>query len=106
MKQSDGLNFPCSRKAVVQDCLFLSLIFVLSLILYIKCLGFYLDDYAFLKQFITSNDQSVLGLNQALYSGLVSTHLRPVGNFFLAGQYWLFGPYPLAYHIVRAVVLL
>lgn len=106
MKHSDGLNFPCSRKAVVQDCLFLSLIVLISFILYIWGLGFYLDDYAFLKQFITSNNQSVIGLSQALYSGEVNTRMRPVGILFLAGQYWLFGPYPFAYHLVRASVLL
>ena len=106
MKHSDGLNFPCSGKSVIQDCLFLSLIVLLSLILYIWGLGFYFDDYAFLKQFITSNNQSVLGLSQALYSGEVNTRMRPVGILFLAGQYWLFGPYPFAYHLVRAAVLL
>ena len=106
MNHSDRLNSLCSRKAGVQDCLFLGLIFLLSLILYIRSLGFYLDDYVILKWFITSNNQSVLGLSQALYSGEVNTRMRPVGFFFLAGQYWLFGPYPLAYQLVKAAVLL
>src|SRR5262245_56429796 len=95
-----------SRKAGVQDCLFLSLIFVLSCILYIRGLGFYLDDYAFLVQFIGSNDQSALGLSQALYTGEVNTRMRPVGIFFMASQYRLFGPNPLGYHLVKAAVLL
>jgi hypothetical protein len=106
MKYSDALDSACSRKGAVQDCLFLTIILLLSFISYIKGLGFYLDDYTYLKRFFTSSDQSILGLSQALYYADANTRTRPLEIFFLASQYWLFGPSPLAYHIVNSTLLL
>jgi hypothetical protein len=106
MKSSDGLNAPYCSKSTVQDCLFLSLVILLSLILYIQRLGFYLDDYAFLKVLTASSTQSLFGLGHALYSEEVNTQKRPMQILFIVGLYWLFGPYPLMYHMANAIVLL
>ena len=88
----------------VQDCLFLSLVVSLSLILYVQGLGFYSDDWSFLGPLSMSKDQSLVGLFRSIYSPWV--RMRPVQILYLAGLYWLFGPHPLGYHIVNAVVLI
>jgi len=106
MKPVDELSSPDSHRAVVQDGLFLSLVVLLSLVLYIKGLGFYYDDYAYLNRLIAANDQSFIGLTQTLYLEEVNTRMRPTEVVYLAGLYWLVGPYPLAYHVANALVLL
>jgi len=106
MERVDTLYSRCSRNAGVQDCLFLTLIVILSLIWYIRGLGFYLDDYAYLRSLFSAHDQSVLGLTRALYSGVPGTRFRPVEVFLMASQYWLFGAHPLPYHLLNSAVLL
>jgi hypothetical protein len=88
----------------VQDCLFLSLVVSLSLILYVQGLGFYSDDWSFLGPLSMSKDQSLVGLFRSIYDPWV--RMRPVQILYLAGLYWSFGPHPLGYHIVNAAVLL
>ena len=88
----------------VQDCLFLSLVVLFSLILYIHGLGFYSDDWWFIGTFSISKDQSLFGLFRSIYDGWAL--MRPVQILYLAGMYWLFGPYPLGYHLVNAAILL
>jgi hypothetical protein len=89
----------------VQDCLFLSLVVLLSLILYVQSLGFYSDDWSFFGYLSTSADQSPIGLFQTLYD-FANIKSRPVQALYLAGLYWLFGLHPLGYHLVNAGVLL
>jgi hypothetical protein len=94
------------RKDAIQDCLFLFLVVLLSSLLYIGGLGFYHDDWNFLKYLNNSRDQSFAGLSQTLYSEDVNIRQRPVQLLYLAGLYWLFGLQPLGYHLVNAAVLL
>jgi hypothetical protein len=93
-------------KGATQDCLFLCLIVLLSLILYVQGLGFYHDDWAFWAVLSTSRDQSLSGLCQTLYSRDVNLRQRPVQILYLAGLYRLFGLHPLGYHLINAAVLL
>ncbi len=90
--------------SVIKDCLFLSLVVLLSVIPYIQGLGFYSDDWNFLGYLSVSKDQSLVGLFRSLYSQWV--RMRPVQILYLAGLYWLFGPHPLGYHIVNAAIFL
>jgi hypothetical protein len=78
---------------------------VLSLILYVRGLGFYYDDYSFLGLLSTSKDQSPTGLFHAISSGAPAKHLRPVQELILSGLYWMFGDDPLPYHLVNAAVI-
>ena len=91
------------HSVALQDCLFLSLIVLLSLILYVQRLGFYSDDWAFLGMFSNSQDQSIFGLFQSLYKES-NARTRPGLVLYLSGLYWLFGLHPLGYHVVNAVV--
>ena len=90
----------CNRNAL-RDCLFLSLIVSLSLVLYIKGLGFYSDDWHFLGLLDNSSDQSLFGLIGSVFP---DTRLRPMQTLYVAVPYWLFGPHPLGYHLINAVV--
>ncbi|MFP5261313.1 MAG: hypothetical protein ACLGJB_05340 [Blastocatellia bacterium] len=87
------------------DYLFLSLAVWLSLILYVRGLGFYLDDWNFLAVFTNSSHKSLLGLSRSIYSAQPWARMRPVQLLNLAGLYWVFGLNPLGYHITNAVVL-
>src|SRR4051812_37855637 len=71
----------------IQDCLFLSLVVVFSLVLYVQGLGFYYDDWAFLRWLSTAQDQSLAGLYRALYAGEVNPRQRPVQILYMAGLY-------------------
>jgi hypothetical protein len=86
-----------------QDCLFLSLVVLLSLVLYVRSLGFYSDDWSFLGYFRISADQSLPGLFRYMLSPQVQ--MRPVQVLYLSGLYWLFGFHPLGYHLVNTAVL-
>jgi hypothetical protein len=90
----------------VRDILFLSLVVLLSLVLYVRRLGFYSDDWAFLMLLNSSPEQSISGLAKALYAGDVVIRQRPSQVLYLAGLYWLFGLEPLGYHLANGAVLL
>jgi hypothetical protein len=91
---------------LLSDCLFLSLVIALSLVLYVRDLGFYSDDWAWLGWLSTSQDQSFSGLYNALYTNEEVMHQRPVQIFLMAGLYWLFGLQPLGYHLFNGAVIL
>lgn len=88
----------------LQDCLFLSLIVQLSLILYVGGLGFYSDDWELLALFNSSSDQSLSGLFWSVYYAQPATRTRPVQMLCLAELYWSFGLHPLGYHLVNAAI--
>ena len=92
-----------SSRIALQDCLFLSLIVSLSVVLYIKGLGFYSDDWHFLGLLSNSSDQSLFGLIGSVFP---DTRLRPIQTLYVAVPYWLFGTHPLGYHLINAVVFL
>lgn len=98
--------------SVLQDCLFLSLVVLLSLILYVQALGFYSDDWAFLGLSSMSADKSLLGLFKTLYNPpfavapAIGAHMRPLQLLYFAGLYSLFDSDPLGYHLVNGAVLL
>lgn len=92
--------------AILADCLFLSTLTLLSLILYTGELGFYRDDWGFLSWLDTASDQSVSGLYRALYDGDIVIRQRPAQVLLLAVLYRFFGLNPLGYHLANAAVLL
>lgn len=87
----------------LKDCLFLGLLVVASLVLYVRQLGFYSDDWSFLGYLSLSQDDSVMGLFRSIYSPWVQ--MRPAQVFYLALLYRLFGAQPLGYHLVNALIL-
>lgn len=89
----------------VQDALFLASMTTLSLASYVRGLGFYLDDYSFLRVLGQSHRQSFFGLYDALSAGAAKTRMRPVQIATLAGLYNLFGSNAHAYHMFNAFVL-
>jgi hypothetical protein len=104
-RQTDAPAVQCdpllSARAAFQDSAFLTLVVLLSLVLYIKDLGLYSDDWHFLSLLSNSNDQSLFGL---IVSVFPDTRLRPIQTLYVAGPYWLFGSHPLGYHLTNAVV--
>jgi hypothetical protein len=80
---------------------FLAIIVLLSLVLYVKDLGLYSDDWHFLGLLSNASDQSLFGLIGSVFP---DTRLRPMQTLYVAGLYWLFGPHPLGYHLVNALV--
>ena len=96
-----GVEPHIPARDAARDCLFLSLIILLSFVLYIKDLGFYSDDWMFLGLLSNSSDQSIFGLFRAV---VPYTRLRPIESLYVAGPYWLFGANPLAFHLINSAV--
>jgi hypothetical protein len=92
-------------RAALADCTFLVGATVLSLVLYVRGLGFYYDDYSFLGLLSTSKEQSLAGLFRAISTGTPAKDLRPGQELILSGLYWMFGDDPLPYHLVNAAVI-
>jgi hypothetical protein len=90
---------------VVQDCLFLALVMLLSLILYVRGLGFYDDDWAMIHGFSLAQGQGFAGLYHS-YSIWTSGSLRPAETTYYSALYVLFGPRPLGYHVINASILM
>lgn len=84
------------------DCAFLAIAVVVSLVVYVWSLGFYLDDYATLWRMSASHDQSLFGLYDAVRP---STGQRPLQAGIFAFLYRLFGLDPLGYHLFNAALL-
>lgn len=92
------------KRDVLLDSAFLSIIMLISMILYIHQIGFYSDDWSFLGNFSVSPDQSLWGLIQTAFTP--NTLMRPVQNIYDALLFWLFGTEPLGYQLVNAGVLI
>ena len=84
------------------DCSFLAAVIVVSLLTYVRGLGFHYDDYPILAREAGSHDQSLFGLYDAARP-LVGQ--RPVVAFIFAALDRLFGLDPLGYHVVNACLL-
>src|SRR5690348_11308504 len=88
----------------ILDCSFLAIITVLSSLPYIDGLGFYSDDWAFLKVFQFASHRSLAGLVRAFFLANPDTLARPVQAFYVALLYELFGPKPLGYHVANTLI--
>lgn len=84
------------------DCAFLGVAVVVSLVVYVWSLGFYLDDYATLWRMSASDDHSLFGLYDAVRP---STGQRPLQAGIFAFLYRVFGLHPLGYHLFNAALL-
>lgn len=91
-----------SAKAAVVDSAVIAVITVISLVLYAGRLGFYLDDYKYLRMMATSDDRSLFGLYAAARP---RTGPRQLQALTLAALYRVFGLHPLGYHIFNACAL-
>ena len=79
----------------VKDCLFLSIVVLLSVSLYAQSLGFYSDDWFFLVAVRSSADQSFAGRFLTLYRP--HDRMRPIQILYFTGLYSLFGLHPFGY---------
>jgi hypothetical protein len=86
----------------VVDCLFLAVVTALSMLTYVRGLGFYYDDYSVLYRMAFSDDQSLAGLYDAVRP---ATGQRPLQALTFATLYRFFGLDPLGYHVVNACLL-
>jgi hypothetical protein len=89
-----------------RDCVFLSLILLLSCILYINNLGFYQDDWQFLEILFYSDVNSLSELFRNLSEKSTIGYVRPLQALPLAWMYQLFGDQPLGYHIVNTAIFI
>ncbi len=92
------------QSAAVRDSLFLSVVVVLSFVLYVFQLGFYSDDWSVLGYASVSKDPSYLGIFDAIFGS--EMQMRPVHFLYLAGLYKFFGMDPTGYHLVNGCVFL
>ncbi len=94
---------PISDWQAIADCLFLGVFTLASVVPYVSGLGFYADDWASLRRFGLSTDQSLAGLYSSSMSSWFS--MRPAQILYQAGLYKLFGLNPLGYHLFNSMVL-
>ena len=94
------------RRTTAGDCFLLAALVGLSVALYTGGLGFYSDDWAFLRILETTEPRSFSGLVHGLNDADVIIRQRPVQAIYLAGLYSVFGLDPLGYHIINALALI
>ena len=90
----------------LQDCALLAFAVALISALYVPRLGFYSDDWSFLRTFTLSDDQSLSGLVQSFFAEDTNTRARPVQALYLAVLYQLFGLNPVGHHVANTLVFL
>jgi hypothetical protein len=93
------------RRGNLLDSAFLSLIILSSAIFYVTRLGFYSDDWAFLRIMSTSDDRSLLGLWHQQYRFNANLQMRPTQVVYQSVLFKLFGFAPLGYHIVNTLII-
>ena len=91
--------------AAVRDALFVATIMAVSVAPYVGRLGFYGDDWLFLKYLATAPHQTFGGYWGALWDNVPILRQRPVQMVALIGVYRAFGATPLPYHLANGVVL-
>ena len=94
-----------SPAATVADSAFLVAVAASTAVLWIGRLGFYLDDWDFLRAFRFSPDQSIRGLFQAALAAVPGGRMRPLQLLYTALSYKAWGARPLGYHAAEIVVL-
>jgi hypothetical protein len=87
---------------VAGDCALLVAVTAVSVLPYVRGLGFYYDDYPVIERMRSATDQSLFGLYHSIRP---LTGQRPLQALIFAALYRLFGVHPLGYHIVNACLL-
>lgn len=85
-------------REAVSDCLLLALVVLLSGLPYLRGLGLYSDDWAFISE-LSSAGESFREMWEVLVPMGLTT--RPVHGMLLAGLYSMFELKPLGYHLVN-----
>jgi len=94
------------RGTRVRDSLFLTLVVFCSSLTYVRNLGFYSDDWAFLATWANCSIQSYWGLVTCFYGhSAASDSFRPVQALYLTLLYRMFGDHPLGYHVVNSLMI-
>ncbi len=91
---------------LAQDCIFLAIVEIISLISYAPRIGFYTDDWAFLSYFNSCHSQSFYGLFGCLYSQAPNTRDRPLQIFLLTALYKTAGVHPIGSQVCIALLLI
>jgi hypothetical protein len=91
-----------ARANAAIDCAFLAVVTAVSLLPYVRGLGFYYDDYSVLARMSAAHDSSLVGLYHAVRP---ATGQRPLQALTFAVLYRIFGLHPLGYHIANACLL-
>jgi hypothetical protein len=102
MKREARPEAGTSRRGAATDCLVLAALVLLSAAPYVRALGLYSDDWAFLAALHGAGGSYGELVASLMPHGLAT---RPVQAFVLAGLYALFGTEPLGWHVVNAFVL-
>ncbi|MFN8515567.1 MAG: hypothetical protein U0841_23880 [Chloroflexia bacterium] len=98
-------DVPGLRLAETRDALFLGVLMVISCAPYVAHLGFYGDDWLFLKYLTIARENTFLGLWRSLWEHEPVVRQRPVQITFMAAVFRFFGSEPLPYHIANVAVL-
>jgi len=85
------------------DCAVLAVATLLPVILYIRDLGIYADDWSMFARFRGHGDRTIAEYFRTFYS-LPVTHSRPLMDLYGAILFRWFGVNPLGYHAVNAFV--
>lgn len=106
-RQSSIVNtrFGGYPQSSILDALFIAAIMAVSIAPYIAHLGFYGDDWLFLKYLATAPQQTFDGLWRALWDNVPILRQRPVQMVALIWVYQGFGADPFPYHVVNSAVL-
>jgi hypothetical protein len=88
------------------DSVFLAALVAAAALPYVRSLGFYADDWAFLGLLRTADDQSLAGLGERLYDTQPLQRARPTQIGYEAVLYRFFGLDPTGYHVVSLAVLM
>jgi hypothetical protein len=98
-------RLPVPLSAERRDLLFLGGIMVISCVPYVAQLGFYGDDWLFLKYLTMAREETFLGFWRTLWEHEPILRQRPVQISFMAALYQVFGSAPLPYHFANVAVL-
>jgi hypothetical protein len=107
MTHAAGIAQPASPRTIARadaavDCAFLAAVTVVSLLPYVRGLGFYYDDYSVLARMSGVHNGSLVDLYHAVRP---LTGQRPLQALTFAVLYRIFGLHPLGYHISNACLL-